>query len=264
MNAINQLMLQGFCDLTHPDWVRITMGFPGSMLGVLLGPKGANLKDIEAKTETTIKVPNAKTDEDKARAVQITITGAISNVEKARAMIAAVQTDFVKKEMDFPTNLVNTLMGNKGESIRALQQTHNVRINVDEHVWDPDLRTLSVEGFTKDCTACVAAINEIVATHTRVKVEFPTSRIGFLIGKAGATIGKIKTDCSVRINVSDHEWDESVRVVSIDGLSENVAAAVAKVEALKVPPPKKEKKAGKDKEKKEQEQSEDDAAGTSE
>lgn len=241
MNAINQLMVNGFCDLTHPDWVKIPMAFPGSMLGILLGPKGANLRGIEKDTETTIKVPNAKSDEDKARLVNITILGAVGNVEKARARIAAIQTDFVKKEIDFPANLLSCLIGTKGESIRKLQNKTTTRINVEDHVWDPDLKTVTVEGFEKDCTVCLADIAEIVATNSRVQIEFPTSRIGILIGKAGSTIGKIKDETSTRINVANHEWDESVRVVSIDGLTDNVNAAAVRIEALKVAPPKREK-----------------------
>lgn len=241
MNAINQLMLQGFCDLTHPDWVKISLAFPGSMLGILLGPKGSNLRTIETETETTVKVPNNKSEEDKARLVNISIIGAIANVEKARARIAAIQTDFVKKEVDFPTSLLASLIGNKGESIRKLQSENSVRINIEEHVWDPDLRSISIEGFEKDSAIVIAAIEHIVATHTRSKVEFPTSRIGILIGKSGSTVNKIKDDHKVHINVANHEWDESVRVVSVDGLTDNVEAAIAKIEILKIPAPKKTK-----------------------
>lgn len=243
MNAINQLMLQGFCELTHPDWVKITLAFPGSMLGILLGPKGASLRTIETDTETTIKVPNAKAEEDKAKLIQISIVGAIGNVEKARATIAAIQIDFVKREVDFPVKLLPALIGNKGDSIKKLQTKCNVRINIEDHIWDPELKTVCVEGFDKDCVAAISELNSIVASNTRVTCEFPTSRIGILIGKAGATISKIKDECKVRINVSEHEWDESVRVVAIDGLTADVQNAVAQIEALKVPPPKKERPA---------------------
>jgi len=246
MNAINQLMLQGFCDLTHPDFVKIQLAFPGSMLGILLGAKGVNLRTIEKETETTIKVPNAKTEEDKSRLVDISILGAIANVEKARARIAAVQTDFVKKELDFPSSLLSSLIGTKGDIIRKIQSTNTVRINIEEHIWDPDLRTVSVEGFDKDCVAAIVTINEIITNNSRVTVEFPTSRIGVLIGKAGATVNKIKDEFSVRINVGNHEWDESVRVVNVDGLTANVEAAVVRIETLKIPPPKKERPAKKE------------------
>lgn len=246
MTAINQLMLQGFCDLTHPNWVKIQLAFPGSMLGILLGAKGVNLRNIEKETETTIKVPNAKTEEDKSRLVNISILGAVDNVEKARARIAAIQTDFVKKEVDFPSSLLSSLIGTKGGNINKIQSSNSVRINIEEHVWDPDLRTVSVEGFEKDCAVALAAINEIIANNSSVKVEFPTSRIGILIGKAGATVNKIKDEFNVRINVGNHEWDESVRVVSVDGLTDNVNNAVVKIETLKIPPPKKEKPVKKD------------------
>jgi hypothetical protein len=245
MNAINQLMLQGFCDLTHPDWVKISLSFPGSMLGILLGPKGANLRAIESETETTIKVPNAKTEEDKNRLLNISIVGAVGNVEKARARIAAVEKDFIKKEIDYPTKLLAALIGNKGDNIKKLQSNCNVRINIEEHVWDPDLKTISIEGFIKDTNAAINEINAIVATNSVQEVEFPTSRIGLLIGKSGGTINKIKDEMGVRINVGNHEWDESVRVVTIDGPTEKVATAAARIEALKIPPKreKKEKKA---------------------
>lgn len=242
MTAITELMTNGFCSLTHPDWVRQQIGFPGSMLGILLGPKGSNIKAIEKETNTTIKVPNAKTEEEKARLLMITITGELENVNKARSRIAAIQTDFVRKELDFPANLLASLIGNKGANVQRMQQSCNVRINIQEHLWDPTMRAVTVEGFSKDANSALAEIATIIATHSRAEVEFPASRIGNLIGKKGETINKIKDSTSTRITVTTHDWDETVKVVQIDGLTENVKSAVEQIEVLKIPPPKKERK----------------------
>lgn len=235
--AIKQLIAVGYCELTHENYTSVSILFPGSFLRVLIGPNGSRIKQIQLDTETKIKVPAVKGREEADKLFPVTIVGPGAGVEKAKVLITAVQKDLTASEMEFPENMISFLIGEKGRSISALQKSTNTRINVEEHIWDPTVRTVGISGFKKDVNAVIAELNNILATKSRATITFPREQMGALIGSKGKTIQELQDRTKTRISMKDHEWDDTVRDVFIEGLNENVANAVTEIEKLKVRAP---------------------------
>jgi rRNA processing protein Krr1/Pno1 len=230
-NAIKELLANGFCSLTHENWCRMTVGFPSSMIGILVGPKGENLNKMQSGSKCRINVPKTSK-EDKTSILSVSVVGPEEGVEKVIAQIKSIQTDFVSKEIEFPATMLVPLIGPKGENIRRIQTETNTRINIEEHLWDPTLRSITIEGFKDKIGLVEAELAKIIENNSHIKVNFPAARLGALIGKKGESIRKLQDESGVRISVKDHEWDDTVKVVTIEGLSTNVEAAKVTVEGL--------------------------------
>jgi len=56
-SAIQQLVAKGYSDVTHENTVGDGIEVPARAHGVVIGPGGANLKALQAKTGTRISVP---------------------------------------------------------------------------------------------------------------------------------------------------------------------------------------------------------------
>jgi len=235
--AIKSLVAVGYCDLTHDNYSCVSILFPGSFMRVLIGPDGTRIKQIQLDTDTRIKVPTVKGKEEANKLFPVTITGPVEGVEKAKVLITGVQKDLTATEMEFPSNLTSFLIGKEGKHIIALQTSTNTRINVGAHIWDPSVKTVGISGFKKDVAAAISELNNILATKSRVTITFPRDQMGALIGSKGKTIQELQQRTKTRISMQDHEWDDSVRDVSIEGLNDDVANAVLEVEKLKVRPP---------------------------
>jgi rRNA processing protein Krr1/Pno1 len=240
VHNIKQLMSMEYCDFTHENYTSVDIKFPGSFLGLLIGPGGERIKAIKETTKTKINIPKI-TAKDKDTLYFITITGPAQGVENAKLMIAGVQKDFVFAEVDFPSAKIAFLIGEKGRNITALQQKYRSGISVDDHIWDPDLRTITINGFKKDVEMVQQEILQIIDIYSIETTTFPKDRMGALIGKAGKNIVDLKARTNCHINFSDHEWDDTVRVVSVEGLTDDVKACLVEIEALKVRPERKER-----------------------
>lgn len=230
-NAIKELLANGFCSLTHDNWCKMTVGFPAAMIGILVGPKGENMNKMQSESKCRINVPKTPK-EDKTSILTVSVVGPEEGVEKVIAQIKSIQTDFVSKEVEFPATMLVPLIGPKGENIRRIQNETNTRINIEEHLWDPTLRSITIEGFKDKIGLVEAELTKIIENNSHIKVNFPAARLGALIGKKGESIRKLQDESGVRISVKDHEWDDTVKVLTIEGLSTNVEAAKVTVENL--------------------------------
>jgi len=240
-NAIKELLANGFCSLTHENWAKMTVGFPAAMIGVLVGPKGETLKTIESGSGCRINVP--KTDrEDKTSILSISVMGPEKGVEDVVRQIKSIQTDFVSKEIEFPANMIVPLIGPKGANIRRIQSETSTRINIEEHLWDPTLRSVTIEGFKEKIGLVEVELNKIIEHNSQIMLDFPLDRLGALIGKKGETIRKLQDESGVRISVKDHDWDDTVKVVIIEGASSDVEGTKILVAALAKAPKRLSKK----------------------
>lgn len=242
VDAINALLEQGYCDLTHENYTSVAIPFPGAFIGLLIGPAGEKIKKIQKDTDTRIKIPSAKTKEEKEGLLSITISGPQEGVNNAKRVIDNAKANFSTVEVDFPQDLINFVIGEKGKSIQALQKDTNTRIKVDEHLWDPSCRTIEIVGLKSDVQTAEKHIANILATHCRTAVAFPKDRLGALIGKGGQAIADLQKLTNTRISMKDHEWDDTVKDVIVEGLNEDVASAMIELDKLKVRPPRQPRK----------------------
>jgi rRNA processing protein Krr1/Pno1 len=243
-SAIKELMANGFCSLTHDNWTKSVVGFPASMIGILVGPKGENLNKMQSSTKTRINIPKVSKD-DKTSILSVSVIGPEDGVEKAISQIKSIQTDFVSKEIEYPATMLVPLIGPKGENIRRIQSETNTRINIEEHLWDPTLRSITIEGFKDKIGLVEAELKTIIENNSHTEINFPVDRLGALIGKKGESIRKLQDESGVRISVKDHEWDDTVKVVIIEGLSKNVESTKVVVQGLAKAPKRLTKKSSK-------------------
>jgi len=94
--AINDLLNQGFCEITHPNWIAEEVDFPSEFLGKLIGEHGAKIKSLS--TQYGVKIDTPKKEDGKQDV--IVIKGLREKIEKAKEAIADILV--VNNEPDEP------------------------------------------------------------------------------------------------------------------------------------------------------------------
>lgn len=132
--AIIQLTTKGYSDVTHAGTVDEGIEVPSRALGAVIGPGGANIKAIQAKTGTRINVPDRGADSNR-----VSIVGDADGVEAAQIAIKQLidegystltHENYVKSVLEIPGECVRALIGTRGETIRDLQKSTTTRIKV--------------------------------------------------------------------------------------------------------------------------------------
>jgi len=240
VEALRQLETEGYSDLTHEGHTKTVVAFPASLIGTLMGAKGQQLQAIQKRTKARIQIPTLEK-ENKPTLIEITLVGKPAEVEAARREIVAISTDFLTHEVDIPQSLVFLLFAGKGAEKKALQQRTNTRIDVGPHLWDPTLKTISISGADKAIQVVVQEITKLVSQNSILKMEFPADRLPALIGTKGQNLQKIQMETGVHIDCDDHEWDTTVKIVTVVGTVAALEAAKTALEAVINPPPKEPK-----------------------
>jgi transcription antitermination factor NusA-like protein len=210
VDAIRQLEEKGYSDLTHDNYVEVTMGFPAAMIGILKGAGGENIKRIQKTTSTRVNVSDPV---ENVPLVTLTIIGPSPGVDAARNTIGTIQTDYNSRSLDLPLHLVQALKGEKYTNINRLQKQTSTRIEVLDHLWDPNRRTINISGFSKDIAAVEEEVQGLVASQTTWRIDFPVARMGDLFGKGGIKIRELQESTKTPINVEVHDWDDLVKEV---------------------------------------------------
>jgi hypothetical protein len=244
VEVIRQMEKEGYSDLIHEHLSKTIVAFPGSLIGTLMRDKGQQLQAIQTRTGARVHIPSFEK-ESKPSLIEITLIGKPAEVEAARREIVAISTDFVTHEVDIPQSLVFRVLANKGAWKKNLQTKTSTRIEVVPHLWDPTLKTISISGADKAIQEVVRAISALAATNQIVKMEFPANRAPALIGKAGANLLKMQNDTEAHIDCDDHEWDSTVKIVTVVGTAEAIEKAT-KLLAEIVRPREKSKKVAKE------------------
>uniref|UniRef100_A0A1I7SWA4 Vigilin n=2 Tax=Bursaphelenchus xylophilus TaxID=6326 RepID=A0A1I7SWA4_BURXY len=136
----------------------------------------------------------------------VTLSGLPSNIEAAKAEL--VELIPVTEVLTVPTEYHSTLIGKKGESIRAFMQTHNVRVTVPSAEDNSD--KVTVTGPPKNVAAAVADLKNKVeeldkqSEDRRLRsyktvVEIPLEYHQRLIGQGGQTIREFSKKYDVHV-----------------------------------------------------------------
>jgi len=244
VEVIHQMEKEGYSDLIHDHLSKTIVAFPGSLIGTLMRDKGKELQAIQTRTGARVHIPSFEK-ESKPSLIEITLIGKPAEVEAARREIVAISTDFVTHEVDIPQSLVFRVLADKGAWKKDLQTKTSTRIEVVPHLWDPTLKTISISGADKAIQEVVRAISALAATNKIVKMEFPANRAPALIGKSGANLLAMQKDTKAHIDCDDHEWDSTVKIVTVVGTDEAIEKATKALAEI-VRPREKSKKGAKE------------------
>jgi len=135
-NAINALISKGYSAYTHGQMDTSSINVREAReLGIIIGPKGANIKAIQDATGAKINTPERNSNSNK-----ITINGPDKDsVNKARNAIKDLLTlgfssithpGWVVQHVEFPTDKIRTLVGPGGHTIKSIRGDTKTNINI--------------------------------------------------------------------------------------------------------------------------------------
>ncbi|XP_054268565.1 tudor and KH domain-containing protein homolog [Macrosteles quadrilineatus] len=144
----------------------IEMKIPKSVVGVVIGRGGSNVKDIQEKTDTRIYFKDMEDDEFRV----CYIRGVAEAAQQAESMIHEIiksQPLIELKEIWVPQRSVGRIIGRNGESIRSIKMASNAKINVESlssgatRGGDGETR-ICIKGTMEQIAVAVSLINEKV------------------------------------------------------------------------------------------------------
>jgi len=204
----------------------------------IIGKGGQTVKKIKDETNTTIKIPTESSPSD-----VITITGYKAQVEKAKKMILALQSELasiVTVELKIPQKIHTSLIGSKGRLIKSvMDECGDVHIHFPAEGTNSDV--VVIRGVKEDVEKAKKQLLEMASDSEKQLAEKQLSSFTaevhakpeyhrYLIGRGGANISKLRQDTGARIlfpTTKDTEKD----LITIIGKQEAVEAA--KEELLK-------------------------------
>lgn len=131
--AIDQLVAKGYCDLTHAGTVDQVVDVPENKRGIVIGPKGANLKAMQEKLGVKINFPEKGSEDG------VSIVGEAEAIKKAAAAIKMLveegysditHENYIKANVEVVRDLLKNLIGPGGAIIRGIQKSCSVNINI--------------------------------------------------------------------------------------------------------------------------------------
>ena len=109
---------------------------PGDVAGFVIGRDGKNLRDVESKTDTRIRVE--KKEVDTSANTRVVIMGKNENCQKALFLIVqnlrrktALHTA-TTETIDIPSQHCGRVIGRKGANVRAIEKLTGTRINIEQ------------------------------------------------------------------------------------------------------------------------------------
>lgn len=137
--AIEQLVAEGISSITHPGHVARVM--PAKNLGLLIGPKGANIRALQSQCGIKIDLPEKDDDGKRSGKKEIKLSGPAEGVAMAEAAINDLYTQgfcsithpgWVRSEMACNIDRSNfpELMGKGGGNINRIQTATSTRVKI--------------------------------------------------------------------------------------------------------------------------------------
>jgi len=192
----------------------------------IIGPKGKNLQEVLKTTGCAVELPLPKEKSDK-----IVIRGPPENLPVALKLITEkANSQFIEdlKISDYCADPSNNhffrkyLYANEWQNIKALEEKHNVTINIRENQNSPN--TLEVNGKNKKNTEAAAkAFGDSLKkckTFEYDVVEIPHGVHSHIVGKNAKNINKIKSkyqDKLVDIIIPNEKEESDEIVIIVDG-----------------------------------------------
>jgi len=133
--AIEQLLSKGVSQITHPGSITSTLHLAEeSQIGIVIGPKGANIRKIQDELKVKIQMPTPGQPK-----LPVLISGDKENAKKAKAAIQSIlnhgyssvtHPGWILVEVDYPSSALGKLIGPRGQMIKGIMANTGCRINI--------------------------------------------------------------------------------------------------------------------------------------
>lgn len=161
--TILDIIRDGYSALTHPNTTKNQIDVPIKLHPRIVGRAGTTIRALQSKTGTTINLPDRE-----SRSKTVTIVGEAEGVLIAKQAIR----DLVEKgysdlthdnwdsiEIPFSQDLLPSLIGKGGETIKALQKRYNVDISTPDK--DDTRNFVTVQGPVDQIALAVEEIRTL-------------------------------------------------------------------------------------------------------
>ncbi|CAO3649574.1 unnamed protein product [Mucor fragilis] len=212
----------------------VEIAVPANTRRFIIGAKGANLKQIEALSNTRVNFPRKEDedfvhhDEDSDEVVIVTIMGDAQGIRMAKEEIEKIVGEKAAKQTIKIDNLDSKyylfLAGPQNSNIKKLEEEYNVKIHIPAVIVDGNtnrVTAISITGDKEKVQAAKQALEKAYADiekSTRsVAIGIPKQQHKYLYGKNGETLKEIlaESNCTVEIPPID-DPSENVTIIGPD------------------------------------------------
>ena len=201
----------------------------------LMEQKAKDLRALEITTSTRIQLAPRPAERDAP--VGATVCGEPAGITTALAALAEREAAGAANTVPVPADALGFIVGPKGATIKGLQLSHSVRIDIVRGT----APGLMMTGEPEAVAAAKVAVAELLAGRsiTRV-VRISVDRVAALVGRGGATIKALAAETGAKIDVdrqnhgrrgADESGEVPVRVYGREAAVELACARVAEMAA---------------------------------
>ncbi|XP_067881474.1 vigilin-like [Heterodontus francisci] len=198
----------------------------------VVGKGGGNIKKIREETNTRIELPTEMSESD-----VIVITGREADCLEARDKVLAIQRELAsitELAVPIPAKLHTALIGSRGRQLRGIMDDcAGVHVHFPSEGSGSD--TVTIRGPSPEAERAqkllLTAAEEVQTKSFTAEVRAKPEYHGFLIGRGGSNIRKVKERTGTRI-VFPSAQDPDQELISIVGSQEAVAQARQELLAL--------------------------------
>ncbi|KAI8085297.1 hypothetical protein BDF21DRAFT_443624 [Thamnidium elegans] len=231
----------------------VEIAVPSSTRRFIIGAKGANLKQIEAKSNTRVNFPR-KDDEDFAyneenpdELVIVTIMGDAAGIRIAKEEIEKIVGEKTAKQTikidQFDSKYYLFLAGPQNSNIKQLEEEFDVKIQIPAVIVDGNTNrdtSISISGDKEKVQLAKQALEKSYAnienTSRTVAISIPKRQHKYLYGKNGETLKEIlnESGCTVELPALE-DPSENVTIRGPDAqLVNGLTVVMAKARAVHV------------------------------
>jgi hypothetical protein len=240
----------------------ITMTIDGRKLGLIIGPAGATIKQLQTATGATLQLPDRKPGtegeepERETGPCTLTLSGEKEQIIALKKAItdlcskgysnATEGENFSEAAIQCRSDCLFELIGPGGCVIKALQEKLGVRINTPDTKDRHDLRDkptnlkVGIAGVKENVAQAKTVMKEILRFHHHelthpgiVHDEVPsvyTSQYSILIGPKGSTIKQIQSTNNVKLYIPNGDsYVQNVMVVGTKDSCKKSIKHIAKI-----------------------------------
>ncbi|WZN62829.1 vigilin [Chloropicon roscoffensis] len=192
---------------------------PRSLVGVVIGSRGANVKEIQRKSGARVDILQ---DRDPC---EIVICGSKESVSKASQAVHQIMEENARESIECPFDLLEHVTGRNLEKPKEIERDTGARIELDRK-FDPCL--FHVYGSNEIRGVACEKLRGLIAgakenlSKTEERFECPRSLVGVVIGSRGANVKEIQRKSGARVDILQ---DRDPCEIVICGSKESVSKA---------------------------------------
>ncbi|KAK9761701.1 hypothetical protein K7432_013188 [Basidiobolus ranarum] len=215
------------------DKTTISFSVPASQYPNIIGRGGSVLKELQARYEVDIQMPNSRRNGNREQLDsddQVRITGKYENCEKAKAEILSKLR--IERQINIPAKHQSALI-DRGITLRRLRGEFNVHVDLPplgsagqfKRIDDDEENTgkrqeptgevvWTLKGEEKNIDEAekylLGLLEEALKNSQTLLVKVHPSLHRYVIGRGGATIRRIRNQTGCQIDVPKNREDENV------------------------------------------------------